>query len=124
MPSRSTLGQRALFLEGENGGAPSRKKRKAGGIATSDVVVSAYNGGNAEVFPKILKLHVPAGSTIADVTYGKGVFRQKVNRAKYTVQTSDLKDGTDCRNLPQAVDDPRETSHESLGLPGDHRTHR
>ncbi len=49
-------------------------KRTQGGVATTDVVLSAYIGGNAEVFPQLLALHVPEGSTVADVTWGKGVF--------------------------------------------------
>ena len=102
MPSKSTLNQKILFLENENGDSVGRKIRRAGGIATSDLVVSAYNGGNADVFPKILKLHVPVGSTIADVTWGKGVFWQKVNRSKYTVHATDLQAGVDCRDLPYA----------------------
>jgi hypothetical protein len=100
MPSKSTLSQKILFLENDGGDSPGRKKRKAGGIATSDVIVSAHNGGNADVFPRILKLHVPAGSTIADVTWGKGVFWQKVNRSKYKVHATDLQAGVDCRDLP------------------------
>jgi len=100
MPSKSTLSQRQLFLENEDGESPARKRRKAGGIATSDVIVSAYQSGNADVFSKILKLHIPVGATIADVTWGKGVFWQKVNRAKYTVHATDLQTGVDCRDLP------------------------
>ncbi len=45
---------------------------------------------------------MPAGSKIADVTYGKGVFWRKVNRSKYTLHTSDLQTGVDCRDLPYA----------------------
>ncbi len=100
MPLKSTLNQRSLFLDRENGGRLARKKRTAGGIATSDVLVSAHNGGNADLFPKILKLHVPVGASIADVTYGKGVFWQKVNRSKYDLHASDLQTGVDCRDLP------------------------
>ena len=33
---------------------PIPKKRTAGGVATTDVTVSAYVAGNAEVFPHIL----------------------------------------------------------------------
>jgi hypothetical protein len=51
-----------------------KKKRVAGGVATSDVTVSAHVAGNADVFPQVLALHVPCGSKVADVTYGKGVF--------------------------------------------------
>lgn len=77
-----------------------RKKRVAGGIATSDVVVSAHQSGNAEVFPKILHLHVPEGSRIADVTYGRGVFWAKTDITKYHLLPSDIQTGVDCRELP------------------------
>jgi tRNA G10 N-methylase Trm11 len=100
MPSKSTSIQKSLFLENENGESAGKKKRTAGGIATSDVIVSAYQAGNADVFPRILTLHVPVGSVIADVTWGKGVFWQKVNRSKYTVHATDLQSGVDCRDLP------------------------
>lgn len=76
------------------------KKRIQGGIATSGVVVSAYVGGNAEVFPNILSLHVPAGAVVADVTYGKGVFWRNVPEGLYQVKASDIAIGIDCRNLP------------------------
>jgi tRNA G10 N-methylase Trm11 len=75
-------------------------KRVVGGIATSDVVMSAHVSGNADVFPQILSLHVPEGSTCADVTYGKGTFWQKVDLKKYNLLKSDLKTKTDCRKLP------------------------
>ncbi len=75
-------------------------KRVQGGIATTDVVVSAHVSGNAEVFPQVLALHVPKGSTIADVTWGKGVFWKSVPEGIYTVKGTDLKTGVDCRNLP------------------------
>jgi DNA methylase len=75
-------------------------KRTQGGIATTDVVMSAYVNGNAEVFPQILALHVPEGSTIADVTWGKGVFWKNVPEGSYTVKATDLKTGVDCRKLP------------------------
>ncbi len=75
-------------------------KRTQGGVATSNLIVSAYVAGNADVFPLILDLHVPKGAKIADVTYGKGVFWRNVPRDKYELHASDIADGTDCRNLP------------------------
>jgi len=54
--------------------APQAAKRKSpNGKATSDLITSACVGNNADVFPDILKLHVPAGATVADVTVDKGV---------------------------------------------------
>lgn len=75
-------------------------KRTQGGMPTTDVVMSAHVGGNAEVFPQILALHIPEGSTVADVTWGKGVFWKNVSENKYKVLATDLKTGVDCRNLP------------------------
>lgn len=75
-------------------------KRTQGGVATSDVVMSAYMSGNAEIFPQVLALHVPEGSTVADVTWGKGVFWKNVPEGIYRILPTDLKTGVDCRNLP------------------------
>ena len=79
---------------------PPGGKRVQGGVATTDVVMSAYVSGNAEVFPQILRLHVPEGSVVADVTWGKGVFWKNVREGLYKVKGTDLKTGVDCRNLP------------------------
>ncbi|MCB8950915.1 MAG: site-specific DNA-methyltransferase [Ardenticatenales bacterium] len=75
-------------------------KRTQGGEPTSDLVVSAYVGGNAEVFPRILALHIPPGAVIADVTYGKGVFWRNVPQGLYTIKATDIAMGVDCRHLP------------------------
>ncbi len=76
------------------------KKRKQGGQPTTDLIFSAYQTTNSDVFPKILSLHVPIGSTIADVTYGKGVFWRNVPQDRYTLLPTDIQDGVDCRCLP------------------------
>ncbi len=79
----------------------SRKKRKSpDGKATNDLVLSAYAGTNDEVFPFILSLYVKPGSTIADVTYGKGVFWRKIPTDAYELMATDLATGIDCRELP------------------------
>ena len=75
-------------------------RRTQSGVATSDVVVSATVGGNADVFRQVLDLHVPKGAVIADVTYGKGVFWQRVVRDDYVILTSDIQTGVDCTALP------------------------
>jgi hypothetical protein len=77
-----------------------RKKRVQGGIATSDVVLSAAVSGNAAVFSQILALHVPEGARIADVTFGNGVFWKNVDVSRYELLRSDIADGVDCRALP------------------------
>lgn len=81
-----------------------KAKRVQGGVTTSDLVMSAYMEGNAEIFPKILELHVPEGSLVADVTWGNGVFWQNVPPETYEILPSDIATGTDCRNLPYEDD--------------------
>lgn len=69
---------------------PERRRRVQGGEATSSVVHSAAVAGNAEVFAEVAGLHIPHGSRIADVTYGKGVFWQKVPKGRYALLFSDI----------------------------------
>ena len=79
----------------------SRRKRKSpAGIATNDLIVSAYQAANNEVFPHILNLYVPKGSRIVDATYGRGVFWRNVTVKDYELLKSDIRDGIDCRSLP------------------------
>lgn len=80
--------------------ATDKKRRVRNGAATNDLVVSAYAEGNDKVFPRILDLYVSPGSTIADVTFGKGVFWRNVPDQKYNLLATDLLDGVDCRELP------------------------
>lgn len=77
-----------------------KKKRVATGETTTDLVFSAYVETNAEVFPRILGLHVPKGSRVADVTYGKGVFWRNVPEGDYELLATDIAMGVDCRDLP------------------------
>jgi len=80
----------------------AKPRRRQSGVATADVVQSAHVGGNAELFPQVLALHVPDGATVADVTYGSGVFWKHVPPGRYRLLASDLADGVDCRALPHA----------------------
>jgi hypothetical protein len=81
---------------------PNTKRKQPAGIATTDVVLSAHVGANAAVFAQVLALHVPRGSTVADVTWGKGAFWRKIAPDAYRVLASDRKTGVDCRALPYA----------------------
>jgi hypothetical protein len=63
-------------------------------------VYSAMIGHNAEAFADLMGLHVPPGSLVADVTYGRGIFWKKIPSDAYRVLASDLMTGTDCRALP------------------------
>jgi len=79
----------------------SQKKRKSpAGIATNKLVFSAAQGTNDEMFPGILGLYLPAGSTVADITFGKGVFWKNIPKDRYRLLATDLKTGIDCRALP------------------------
>jgi hypothetical protein len=66
----------------------------------SSVVLTTHTGNNADLLPHILGLYVPEGSTITDVTYGKGAFWRKTDTTKYTLLPTDLLDGIDFRSLP------------------------
>lgn len=78
--------------------APRRKVRN--GAPTNDLVRSAFAEGNDRVFPLILGLYVKPGSVVADVTYGKGVFWRHIPKDRYRLKATDLRTGTDCRDLP------------------------
>ncbi len=80
------------------------KKRTVTGESSTDLIFSASVDLNENIFPQILKLYVPDGAEIADVTYGKGVFWKKVDKSKYNLHFSDIKTGIDCRNLPYPND--------------------
>lgn len=91
----------------------SDRRKRSNGIATTDLVFSAYVSDNAAVFPEILKLHVPEATVVADITFGKGVFWKNV-QSGYKVLGSDidlkkdlrpkdfisLANKVDCRDLP------------------------
>ncbi|MGQ0633734.1 MAG: DNA methyltransferase [Planctomycetaceae bacterium] len=77
-----------------------RKRKSPDGIATNDLVFSAYTGTNGDIFPHVLSLYIAPGGTIADVTYGKGVFWRRVPQGAYNVFATDLSTGVDCRDLP------------------------
>jgi len=79
---------------------PKKTNRVARGVSTNELIFSAYRTTNAEVFPHVLKLYVPKKSTVADVTYGKGVFWKNIDEADYDLKKSDLSTGVDARKLP------------------------
>jgi hypothetical protein len=77
-----------------------QKRTVKNGKPTNELVFSAYAEGNDSVFPHILRLYIKPGSTVADVTYGKGVFWKTVPKGEYELKATDLQDGVDCRSLP------------------------
>ena len=95
-----TTEQHASIVGQEAHKASPKKRRSPNGIATNDLVFSCYCGTNDEVFPYVLSLYLAKGSTVADVTYGKGVFWRKVPPDAYKLMATDLTKGVDCRHLP------------------------
>ncbi len=79
---------------------PKKKRKRPAGNPSNDLVHSAMNGTNDLLFPQILSLYVQLGGTVADVTYGKGVFWRRVPEGAYRLLTTDLQDGVDARSLP------------------------
>lgn len=80
----------------------AKKRKSPDGRATNDLVFSSYVATNDEVFPHVLSLYVAPNSTVADVTYGRGVFWRKVPKAAFKLLPTDLQSGVDCRALPYA----------------------
>jgi DNA methylase len=79
---------------------PKKKRKSPAGITTNKLIFSAQQGTNDGIFPSILKLYVPPGSKIADITYGGGVFWRNVPKNHYRLVATDIKTGVDCRALP------------------------
>lgn len=88
---------------------PERRtaRRVRNGKPSNELVFSAMQGTNDDMFPHVLSLYVAPGSTVADITYGNGVFWKNVDKRAYKLKATDLSTGTDCRALPykdQSVD--------------------
>jgi hypothetical protein len=90
----------AQHKNGETKVALPKKRKSPDGISTNDLVFSASMGTNDQVFPDILSLYVAPGSTVADVTYGRGVFWRRVPPNAYRLLKSDLSTGIDACHLP------------------------
>lgn len=78
----------------------SSRRRVQGGPASTDLIFSARVASNASVFADLLRLHVPLGAVIAEVTYGRGAFWGEVPADAYRLLTSDLQSAVDCTSLP------------------------
>lgn len=63
-------------------------------------IYTAKIGTNADLFPDVLNMYLKKGNSIADVTYGKGVFWKNINESEYDLLKSDLNTGIDLTNLP------------------------
>lgn len=84
----------------------SIKRKSPSGVATNNLILSATQGSNKDIFPSILNLYVPTNSLVIDLTYGKGVFWKNVDIQNYRLIKNDInKDREtnmhcDCRFIP------------------------
>ena len=92
--------QTNMFENAMSGNRSEKRRVVRNGAPNNDLVLSAYNLGNAEVFPKVLELYVNPGSVVADVTFGKGAFWKFIPENRYELLATDILDGVDCRDLP------------------------
>lgn len=65
-------------------------------------VLTAVVGTNADLLPEVFKIWIEDGWRVADVTFGRGTFWQKIDASKYRTFFTDLTDGVDFRKLPYA----------------------
>lgn len=95
-------GLQARGVEGSLWAVRKTSRRVRNGKPSNALVFSCAQASNEELFPELLKLYVAPKSVIADITYGRGVFWNRVDRKLYKVLATDIATGTDCRNLPYA----------------------
>lgn len=70
------------------------------GVDVEDSLNTICNS-NDEGFARIIKLYARPGDTIADPTFGNGVFWKQINQSLYKVLLTDLKrESVDMRSLP------------------------
>lgn len=65
-----------------------------------NAIYTVHIGDNSGLIKKVADLYFQEGDSIADVTYGKGVFWRNIDNNKYKITGSDLKNGIDFRCLP------------------------
>lgn len=63
-------------------------------------IYTVHKGNNSGLIKKVAALYFKPGEKIADVTWGKGAFWKEVDLTKINVVGTDIKTGTDFRDLP------------------------
>jgi hypothetical protein len=63
-------------------------------------IYTVHIGCNSGLIKDVSELYFQEGDRIADVTWGKGVFWKEVDKSKFEIVGSDIKTGTDFRELP------------------------
>lgn len=89
-----------LRSQNASGRRKTKQRKVANGVATNNLIYSAYAERNDSIFPRILDLYVKKDSIVADVTFGKGVFWRKIPDGYYNVLATDIAEGIDARDLP------------------------
>lgn len=63
-------------------------------------LLTGHVGTNADLLAAALQMYAKDGETIADVTYGRGVFWRNIDERRFTLLKSDISTGVDFRRLP------------------------
>lgn len=63
-------------------------------------IYTVHQGCNSGLIKSVVELYFNQGDSIADVTWGKGVFWKDVDKNQYEIVGSDIKTGIDFRALP------------------------
>ena len=64
------------------------------------MILTGHNGNNADLIKVVSEMYIKQGQTVADVTYGKGVFWKNVDITRFNLLPTDLQAGVDFAKLP------------------------
>ncbi len=76
------------------------KRPKRNLAAGERPVLTGVIGTNADLFAEIFRLYGEDGITVADVTYGRGIFWQEIDTNRFDLLATDIQTGIDFRHLP------------------------
>ena len=81
-------------------------KHKGDILLAPTFIETAYQGTNAHLIAHAARLYIADGATVADVTFGKGVFWKRTETSRFTLLASDMQTCPDApydfRQLPYA----------------------
>lgn len=73
-------------------------QKKEGEIINCEkTIYTVHHSHNSGLIKDVVSLYIEEASSVADVTYGKGVFWKEIDFGKYNVIGSDIKTGIDFR---------------------------
>jgi len=64
------------------------------------VILTSLVGNNSDLIARVSDMYLKHGDTVADVTFGRGVFWKKTDLSKINFLPTDLQEGIDFSNLP------------------------